>query len=383
MDINIEELSQPNEVKITAIGVGGGGSNAINHLSIHGVYNTINLVAINTDKQHLDKTESHTRLLIGEKITRGFGAGMDPAIGQKSAEESYDQIKNVIKDSNIVFIATGLGGGTGTGAAPVVARAAKELGALTIAVVTKPFKFEGDRKEEVAEQGIRELKEFVDAIIVVPNEKLLATVDKRLGMRDAFKLVDNILAQALNGISSIILNSSSGGINADYADLERVMQHKGLALIGVGDKTGEDSAIEAVREALESPLLDNISIKGCKGAIVYYEMNDNYPIYAIPDANELIKQQLDPNGVFKFACSYNNEIQDNQIKATLVVTGFEKEVVVKEPNDNSSNNNVTIKPNITSQGIKLRRVSGSNESLFDMHDLGDLESPSFLRNQRD
>lgn len=376
MDINIEELSQLNEVKITAIGVGGGGSNAINHLSIHGVYNTINLVAINTDKQHLDKTESHVKLLIGEKITRGFGAGMDPSIGQKSAEESYEQIKDIIKDSNIVFIATGLGGGTGTGASPVVAKAAKDIGALTIAVVTKPFKFEGERKEEVAEKGIRELKEFVDAIIVVPNEKLLATVDKKLGMRDAFKLVDNILAQALNGVSSIILNSSGGGINADYADLERVMQHKGLALIGVGNKTGEDSAIEAVKEALESPLLDNIDIKGCKGAILYYEINENYPIYAIPNANELIQQKLDPNGIFKFAYSFNNEIQDDQIKATLVVTGFEKEVVVKEPNEN--NNSVNIK-NATPQSIRLRRVSGSNESLFE----GDLETPSFLRNQRD
>ncbi|WP_181881512.1 cell division protein FtsZ [Helicobacter sp. MIT 99-5507] len=376
MDINIEELSQLNEVKITAIGVGGGGSNAINHLSIHGVYNTINLVAINTDKQHLDKTESHVKLLIGEKITRGFGAGMDPSIGQKSAEESYEQIKDIIKDSNIVFIATGLGGGTGTGASPVVAKAAKDIGALTIAVVTKPFKFEGERKEEVAEKGIRELKEFVDAIIVVPNEKLLATVDKKLGMRDAFKLVDNILAQALNGVSSIILNSSGGGINADYADLERVMQHKGLALIGVGNKTGEDSAIEAVKEALESPLLDNIDIKGCKGAILYYEINENYPIYAIPNANELIQHKLDPNGIFKFAYSFNNEIQDDQIKATLVVTGFEKEVVVKEPNEN--NNSVNIK-NATPQSIRLRRVSGSNESLFE----GDLETPSFLRNQRD
>ncbi len=379
MNINIEEIEQSNEVKITAIGVGGGGSNAINHLSIHGIYNNIQLIAVNTDKQHLDRTESHKKILIGERITRGFGAGMDPAVGKKSAEESYDQILDAIKDSNIVFIATGLGGGTGTGAAPIVAKAAQESGALTIAVVTKPFKLEGKKKQEVAEEGVKELKEYVDAIIVIPNEKLLATVHKQLGMRDAFKLVDNVLAQAVNGVSSIILNSSSGGINTDYADLEKVMQHKGLALIGIGDKNGTDSAVDAIREALESPLLDNISINGAKGAIAYYEINENYPINMINDANAIIEQQIDPSATFKFGITYNNELSDSQVKVTLVVTGFEKELVVKDTNEN----NVTIKPNANSQGIKLRRVSGSNESLFDLHDLGDLESPSFLRNQRD
>ena len=382
MDINIEEVFQPNEVKITAIGIGSGGNNAINHLSIHGIYNAINLIAVNTDKQALDQTESHAKLLIGEKITEGFGAGMDPTIGQKSAEESYDQIKEMIKDSNIVFVATGLGGGTGTGASPVIAKVAKEIGALTIAVVTKPFKFEGTRKAEIAEKGVRELKDVVDAIIVIPNEKLLATIDKKLGSANAFKIVDNVLAQALNGISAIILNSSKGGINADYADLKRVMQHRGLALICVGDKTGEDSAMDAIKEALESPLLDNISIKGCKGVIAYYEINEDYPIAALATANELIEQQLDQNGMFKFAFSYNNELEENQIKAILVVTGFEKEVLVKEePNDNNLTHN---KPNVTQTGniIKRRKVSGSNESLLD--DLESLENiPSFLRNQRD
>lgn len=379
MNINIEEVEQISEVKIAAIGVGGGGSNAINHLSIHGIYDNIQLIAINTDKQHLDKTQSHKKILIGERITRGFGAGMDPSIGKKSAEESYDQILDAIKDSNIVFIATGLGGGTGTGAAPIVAKAAQESGALTIAVVTKPFKLEGKKKQEVAEEGVKELKEYVDAIIVIPNEKLLATVHKQLGMRDAFKLVDNVLSQAVNGVSSIILNSSSGGINTDYADLEKVMQHKGLALIGIGDKNGTDSAVDAIREALESPLLDNISINGAKGAIAYYEINENYPINMINDANAVIEQQIDPSATFKFGITYNNNLSDSQVKVTLVVTGFEKELVVKDTNEN----NVTIKPNINSQGIKLKRVSGSNDSLFDLHDLGDLESPSFLRNQRD
>lgn len=379
MNISIEEIEQNNEVKITAIGVGGGGSNAINHLRIHGIYDNIQLIAVNTDKQHLDNTESHKKILIGERITRGFGAGMDSSVGKKSAEESYDQILDAIKDSNIVFVATGLGGGTGTGAAPIIAKAAQESGALTIAVVTKPFNWEGKKKQEIAEEGVKELKEYADAIIVIPNQKLLATVDKQLGMRDSFRLVDNILAQAVNGISSIILKTSNGGVNTDYADLEKVMQYKGLALIGIGDKSGTDSAVEAIREAIESPLLDNISINGAKGAIAYYEINENYPINMISEANTAIEQQLDPDAIFKFGIAYNNELPNDQIKATLVVTGFEKELLVKDTNEN----NVTIRPSINSQGITLKRVSGSNESLFSSHDLGDLESPSFLRNQRD
>ncbi len=379
MNISIEEIEQNNEVKITAIGVGGGGSNAINHLRIHGIYDNIQLIAVNTDKQHLDNTESHKKILIGERITRGFGAGMDSSVGKKSAEESYDQILDAIKDSNIVFVATGLGGGTGTGAAPIIAKAAQESGALTIAVVTKPFNWEGKKKQEIAEEGVKELKEYADAIIVIPNQKLLATVDKQLGMRDSFRLVDNILAQAVNGISSIILKTSNGGVNTDYADLEKVMQYKGLALIGIGDKSGTDSAVEAIREAIESPLLDNISINGAKGAIAYYEINENYPINMISEANTAIEQQLDPDAIFKFGIAYNNELPNDQIKATLVVTGFEKELLVKDTNEN----NVTIRPSINSQGITLKRVSGSNESLFSSHDLGDLETPSFLRNQRD
>ena len=351
MNISIEEIEQNNEVKITAIGVGGGGSNAINHLRIHGIYDNIQLIAVNTDKQHLDNTESHKKILIGERITRGFGAGMDSSVGKKSAEESYDQILDAIKDSNIVFVATGLGGGTGTGAAPIIAKAAQESGALTIAVVTKPFNWEGKKKQEIAEEG----------------------------MRDSFRLVDNILAQAVNGISSIILKTSNGGVNTDYADLEKVMQYKGLALIGIGDKSGTDSAVEAIREAIESPLLDNISINGAKGAIAYYEINENYPINMISEANTAIEQQLDPDAIFKFGIAYNNELPNDQIKATLVVTGFEKELLVKDTNEN----NVTIRSSINSQGITLKRVSGSNESLFSSHDLGDLESPSFLRNQRD
>lgn len=384
MEINIEELQRANEIKITVAGVGGGGSNTINHLSTHGVHKSINLIALNTDAQHLNTVESHSKIQLGEKTTKGLGAGMMPEIGRKSAEESYEIIKESFRDSNIVFVATGLGGGTGTGATPIIARAAKEAGALTIAVVTKPFRFEGKQREKVAEEGLRELKEEVDSIIVIPNEKLLATVSKALGMKDSLKLVDNVLSQAVNGISALILNNSNGGLNADYADLAKIMEFKGLALIGIGDKEGEDSAMEAVKEAIESPLLDNISIKGAKGAIVYFETNEQYPLSMLNDAGEVVQQQIDSDAWFKIAWSFNNDIAPNQVKVTLVVTGFEKEILHKDtPIESNNNSNITMKSVKSNPTIALKKVSGLPESLFDNQDVQDLDYPAFLRNQRD
>lgn len=384
MEINIEELQQ-NEIKITVVGVGGGGSNTINHLSTHGVYESVNLIALNTDAQHLKTIEARTKIQLGEKTTKGLGAGMMPEIGRKSAEESYEIIKDSLKDSNIVFVATGLGGGTGTGATPIVARAAKDVGALTIAVVTKPFKFEGKQREKVAEEGLKELKEEVDSIIVIPNEKLLSTVSKSLGMKDSLKLVDNVLSQAVNGISSLILNDSNGGLNADYADLKRIMEFKGLSLIGIGDKEGEDSAIEAVKEAMESPLLDNISIKGAKGAIVAFEINEQYPITMLTNASEIVQQQIDSDAQFKHVWYFNNNIAINQVKVILIATGFEKEILQKDGQNemqNHTNIKMKISKNVQST-FALKKVSGLNEDLFDSQDLHDLDHPSFLRNQRD
>ena len=327
MEVNIEEIHNTSEVRIAAVGVGGGGCNTINHLIKHGVEREIKLISLNTDAKALQTITAHSKIQLGEKTTRGFGAGMDPEIGRKSAEESYEQIKDELQGMNIVLIATGLGGGTGTGASPVVARAAKEVGALTIAVVTKPFAYEGKVRERAAEDGLRELKKEVDTYIVIPNEKLLSIIDKSLGMKDALKVVDDVMAQAVRGIASFILKDSGEGMNIDFADLTKVMLFKGLGLIGIGEKDGEDSAVEAVKEAIESPLFDKVSIKGAKGAIIHYIVNEKYPLQEMTTANAIVQQQLDENAFVKHGWSWDNSLEPSQVKVTLVITGFEKEVL--------------------------------------------------------
>ena len=377
MDINIQEGFHQSDIKVSIVGVGGGGNNAINHLSVHGVHNSIRLVAVNTDAQHLRNVSAHVKIQIGEKTTRGYGAGMLPEKGRKSAEESYEAIKDSIRDSNIVFITTGLGGGTGTGASPVVAKAAKEIGALVIGVVTKPFRVEGKQREKLAEEGVKEIKDEVDAIIVIPNEKLLSIVSKSLGMKDSLKLVDNVLAQAVNGISSFVLNPSNEGANVDYADLMTTMEFKGLALIGVGSKQGEDAAVEAVKEAVSSPLLDNLSIKGARGAITYFEINENFPVTSLMGAAEIIDQSIDSSATNKIGWSYNNNLSVDEVKVTLVVTGFEKEILQKD--DIQCDGSVKITK--TKKTASIRKVSGEYSDLI--IDGQDLDSPTFLRNQMD
>lgn len=377
MDISIQESFHQSDIKVSIVGVGGGGNNAINHLSVHGVHSSIKLVAVNTDAQHLRNVSAHVKLQIGEKTTRGYGAGMLPEKGRKSAEESYEAIKDSIRDSNIVFVTTGLGGGTGTGASPVVAKAAKEIGALVIGVVTKPFRVEGKQREKLAEEGVKEIKDEVDAIIVIPNEKLLSIVSKNLGMKDSLKLVDNVLAQAVNGISSFVLNPSNEGANVDYADLMTTMEFKGLALIGVGNKQGEDAATEAVKEAISSPLLDNLSIKGARGAITYFEINENFPVASLMDAAEIIDQSIDPSATNKIGWSYNNNLSIDEVRVTLVVTGFEKEMLQKD--DMQCENSVKITK--TKRTTAIRKVSGEYNDLI--IDGQDLDSPTFLRNQMD
>lgn len=377
MDISIQESFHQSNIKVSIVGVGGGGNNAINHLSVHGVHSSIKLVAVNTDAQHLRNVSAHVKLQIGEKTTRGYGAGMLPEKGRKSAEESYEAIKDSIRDSNIVFVTTGLGGGTGTGASPVVAKAAKEIGALVIGVVTKPFRVEGKQREKLAEEGVKEIKDEVDAIIVIPNEKLLSIVSKSLGMKDSLKLVDNVLAQAVNGISSFVLNPSNEGANVDYADLMTTMEFKGLALIGVGNKQGEDAAIEAVKEAISSPLLDNLSIKGARGAITYFEINENFPVASLMDAAEIIDQSIDSSATNKIGWSYNNNLSIDEVRVTLVVTGFEKEMLQKD--DMQCENSVKITK--TKRTTAIRKVSGEYNDLI--IDGQDLDSPTFLRNQMD
>ncbi len=378
-----EEMYSKNEVRIGVVGVGGGGCNTINHIIRHGVHRAIKLIALNTDATALESTTAHSKILLGEKTTQGFGAGMNPEKGKKSAEESYEIIKDELKEFNIIFIATGLGGGTGTGATPIVAKAAKDIGALTIAVVTTPFKHEMNKRAQIAEAGLKELKDEVDTIIVIPNEKLLSVIDKTLSAEDSFKLVDNVASQAVRGVAGFILSDSGGGMNIDFADLNTIMEFKGLGLIGIGEKDGEDSAIEAVKEAIESPLLDNISIKGAKGAIIHYTISRKYPLSWLTDAGYIVQQQLDENADCKHGWTYDDSLEPMQIKVTLVITGFEKEILQTREQEREQHNKIPPRdPNITMSVKYLKDVVGGTRNYPTAYD-EDIVRPTFLRQQQD
>ena len=278
-------------------------------------------IALDTDKMALLNSVADSHIQLGEKITQGFGAGMNPELGAKSAEESYDLIKEALQDSNIVLITAGLGGGTGTGALPIVAQIAKEIGALTIAVVTMPFSYEGKMREKIAQNGLDEIKKVVDSFFVLPNEKLLSTIDKTLGMVDTLKIIDSILAKSLLGLANI-LSDNNGGLNIDLADLKIAMENKGLGFIGVGEKDGEDSAVEAIKEAMQSPLFDSNKTRGAKCAIIHYTINEKYLMHEIAMANEIVQQQLDEDAFCKMGWTWDNTLNPNQVKVTLIITGL-------------------------------------------------------------
>lgn len=267
---SIEEVSDPayKGAKIVVIGVGGGGSNMIKHLVEYGVHQDVTPIATNTDGQHLKNNPAPVKILLGKESTGGLGAGGIPDIGRKAAEESANEIREAIKDAKLVIVSTGLGGGTGTGATPTIVKIAKEVGALTIAIVTKPFKYEGSQKSKKAEEGLKELEQSSDSILVIPNDKILLTMKKNASTKECYKEVDDVLVRAVSGISTII--TKPGDINVDFSDLKSALGFKGFALMGIGEATGEESAKLAVENAIQSPLLDDASIDGAKSIIVFF-----------------------------------------------------------------------------------------------------------------
>ncbi len=319
MEVKIEDLRSTSAVKIAVVGVGGGGCNVINCIYEQGVSNKIKLIALNTDTRALQNIKAYIKIQLGEKTAQGLGAGMDAELGAKSAAESYEMIKDALCDSNIVLITAGLGGGTGTGALPIVAKIAKEIGALTIAVVTTPFAFEGRVRETIAQNGLDEIKKVVDSFFVLPNQKLLSTIDKSIGEKDALKVIDNILSKAMLGLANMV-SDNNGGLNIDLADLRIVMESKGLGFIGVGEKDGEDSAAEAIKEAMQSPLFDSTKTMGAKCAIIHYTINENYPLVNLANANEIVLGQLDEDAFCKYGWTWDNSLKPNQLKATLIIT---------------------------------------------------------------
>lgn len=376
MQFDITETNNEQGAKIIAVGVGGGGSNMIAHLINTGVHKAITLIAANTDIQHLSNSPAKHKIKLGEKLTKGLGAGMVPEVGAQSAQESYDTILQHLSGADIVFVSAGLGGGTGTGAAPIIAQAAQESGALTIAVVTKPFMMEGNRRLKIAEEGLKELRKHCDGIVVVPNDKLLTIINRNSGIKESFKEVDSILARAVNGISNVILNHGENDINTDFADLKTVMQNKGLALMGIGEAQGEDAATEATKKAIESPLFDNLSISGAKGVLISFEINPDYPLLEISQALQLISEAASDDASIIFGTSTSSDMPKDYVKVTIVATGFEKEVInnTTQPAQKPQENN-KIFQNINMSFVK---ISGGED--FEMEDL---DKPTFMRKSQD
>jgi len=327
-----------NIAKISVIGVGGGGCNMVNHMIQEGIYK-VDLIVANTDLQALRVSKAPKKIQLGLELTKGLGAGMKPEIGRDAAIESYDEIKEAVKSSDIVFIAAGLGGGTGTGAAAVVAKAAKEEGALTVAVVTKPFKWEGKRRTGLANLGLEELKKVTDSIIIVKNDKLKEISDSNTGMKDAFKIVDNILYQAVNGMSEVILKPGTNDINADFADIKTIMQHKGMALMGIGRAKGEDATMMALEDAIKSPLLDEVSLKGAQGIMVHWTVNPYISFNAITEIMEEISDTIDGDADIIFGTTTDETLDSDEVKITIVATGFDTNENMHSKSEKSSLNN--------------------------------------------
>ncbi len=302
---------------IKVIGIGGGGNNAVNRM-INANITSASYVAINTDKQDLLMSNADQRLQIGEKITRGLGAGAEPEIGLKAAEESKASISEILKDTDLVFITAGMGGGTGTGAAPVVAQLAKEMGILTIAVVTKPFSFEGKKRMENAEKGLENLKKYVDTLVIIPNDKLFQLVPKDTPAVEAFNYADDVLRQGIQGISDLIV--TPGLINLDFADVRSIMKNKGLAHMGIGHGKGENKTIEAVRQAVSSPLLET-TIEGATGVLINVKGGMDLPLSQVYEAADLVKQVVDPECNIIFGSGIDDAMND-EVEITIIATGF-------------------------------------------------------------
>lgn len=309
-----------NFAKIRVIGIGGGGSNALGSMVSQGHIQGVDFVAINTDAQALLLNPASTKIQIGENLTKGLGSGGDPDMGQQAAEESEQKIKDMLEGSDMVFLAAGMGGGTGTGATPVIARIAKEVGALTIAVVTKPFSFEGTRRAVSAEDGIDNLKDKVDTLIVIPNQRILDVVDRKLSLLDAFKVADSVLTQGVQGISDLI--TMPGLINVDFADVRAIMTNAGSALMGIGVGFGENKAQSAARSAISSPLLE-ISMDGARGVLFNIIGGPDLTMTEVDEAAKIISAAADPDANIIFGATIDETMHD-QLKITVVATGFDQ-----------------------------------------------------------
>ncbi len=351
---------------IKVIGVGGGGNNAINRMIDAGIKG-VEFISVNTDRQALQLSKASARIQIGEKITRGLGAGANPDIGAQSAEESKSEIAEALRGADMVFVTAGMGGGTGTGAAPIVAAAAKEMGILTIGVVTKPFTFEGKKRLSQAERGIESLKGKVDTLVVIPNDKLLQIIDRKTSIIEAFKMADDVLRQGVQGISDLI--AVPGLINLDFADVKTIMLNTGMAHMGIGRASGENRAEDAAKQAIESPLLET-SIEGARGVIINITGNSDLGLHEVNTAAELIQRSVDSEANIIFG-SVVDENMGDEISITVIATGFDQD-------QNKSNLGVD---NIVNRAWD-KKMNSTPAPVDNNSSQNDLDIPAFLRKNR-
>lgn len=356
MALEFEDMDYDQFAKIRVVGVGGGGNNAIDHMITHEV-SGVDFIAVNTDLQVLKKSEAGEKLQIGTKLTRGLGSGGNPEMGRKSAEESREEIKEMLDGSDMVFVTAGMGGGTGTGAAPIVASVARELGALTVGVVTRPFSFEGRRRAQQAEYGINELKDEVDALITIPNDKLLQIVDSRTPMTESFGIVNDVLHQGIQSITDLI--SMPALINLDFNDVKSVMKDAGSALMGIGIARGENRAVDAATAAISSPLLE-ASIHGAQGVILNITGCPNLSLFEVNEAAKIVEEAADKDANIIFGAAVDENL-DDEVRVIVIATGFD-----------SDNTDAPKKEKSSETKEKSSSFSGGFE-------LDDLEIPSFLR----
>ena len=360
---------------ILVIGVGGSGNNAVSRMIVSKI-DGVKFVAVNTDAQDLHHSNSPTKINVGKNLTRGLGAGMNPEVGRQAAEENIDEIKDVLKGADMVFVTGGFGGGTCTGAAPIVAKAAKESGALTVAVVTRPFSFEGQLRARIAEEGLNNLKQHVDAMVIINNDRLLNIIDRKMTLIEAFKEVDDVLRQGVQGISDLVVQP--GIVNVDFADINAVMRDAGSAMMGVGHAIGEDRAMEAARIAINSPLLDT-SIAGAHGILFSVAGGEDLAMSEINDAAKIITDEINPEAKVIFGAYNDGRLKKGELKITVIATGFtdapvalteELDFSVSNGNGNQEHERVAV-----TASAKIKNGNGDRKE----KDEDDWDIPAFIR----
>lgn len=363
------EIDMEHFAQIKVVGVGGGGNNAVNRMITAGLKG-IEFIAINTDKQALFLSKANTKIQIGDKLTKGLGAGANPEIGEKAANESKEEIAQAIKGADMVFVTAGMGGGTGTGAAPVVAQVAKDMGILTVGVVTKPFMFEGRKRMQHAERGVETLKSTVDTLVTIPNDRLLQVAEKKTSIVDAFKIADDVLRQGVQGISDLI--AVPGLVNLDFADVKTIMLNTGLAHMGIGRAAGDNRAEEAARQAIQSPLLET-SIEGARGVLLNITGGADLGLFEVNAAAELVQKSADPDANIIFGAVIDENLKD-EILITVIATGFDKGPIIKKLDKPAE------KAPEKFQQRTPEREANTNNNTSSSND--ELDIPTFLRRNR-